>query len=142
MAALYSTSCVSCNQLVGPYIDCRTAYLVFAVVGFVISILILIPLILNLIFSKIMVYNFNFFFLKQFFISLICFLKLIKRIIVIIIDIIWIVPMFILSIYCAIYEARYGLSVSFNQGAFGAASVSFFFSNFYYNLIASIHMVI
>jgi hypothetical protein len=45
---------------------------------------------------------------------------------VIIIDIIWIVPMFILSIYCAIYEARYGLSVSFNQGAFGAASVSFF----------------
>ena len=62
MAALYSTSCVSCNQLVGPYIDCRTAYLVFAVVGFVISILILITLILNLIFSKIMVYNFKIFF--------------------------------------------------------------------------------
>ena len=58
----------------------------------------------------------------------------------IIIDIIWIVPMFILSIYCAIYEARYGSSVSFNQGAFGAASVSFFF-NFFYNLIANIHMV-
>ena len=56
MAALYSTSCGDkCNQLIGPNIDLRTAYLVFAVVGFVLSILILIPLILNLIFSKIMV---------------------------------------------------------------------------------------
>ena len=56
MAALYSTSCGDkCNQLIGPNIDLRTAYLVFAVVGFVLSILILIPLILDLTFHKILV---------------------------------------------------------------------------------------
>ena len=133
-AAVYSIYCTTCNQLIGDFVNVRIAYLVFALIGFVIAIVFFVLIFferLNALIYLVRFFQFFFSFCK---INLISFYaNLSKKFTIIVTDFIWMISMFLLSIFCAIMESKYGSSTSnniFNQGAFGAASVCFIFNLF------------